>query len=81
MLEVLLRLARREIEDPYGDAPMPSLVALHQRATREVFARAAALVGDSDATQRELGVLILRELGDEQPDGRRPFRDETVAAR
>ena len=77
-LELLLRLARREIEDDY-DAPRPSLLALHRRPTREVFDRAAALVGDSDATQRELGVQILRELGDEQPDGRRPFRDETVS--
>ncbi len=75
----MLRLARREIEDDYGDAPRPSLLALHRRATREVFDRAAARVCDSDATQRELGVQILRELGDEQPDGRRPFRDETVA--
>ena len=78
-LELLLRLARREIEDEYGDAPMPSLVALHRRATREVFDRAAALVCDSDTTQRDLGVQILRNLGDEQLDGCRPFRDETVA--
>ncbi|SNS90966.1 HEAT repeat-containing protein [Actinoplanes regularis] len=78
-LEVLLRLARREIEDDYGDAPRPALVALHRRPTQEVFDRAAALVRNSDATQRELGVQVLRELGDEQPDGCRPFRDETVA--
>ena len=58
---------------------MPSLLALHRRPTREVFDRAAALAVDSDVTRRELGVRILRELGDEQPDGRRPFRDETVA--
>jgi HEAT repeat protein len=77
-LELLLRLARREIEDDDGDVAMPSLLALHRRPTRAVFDRAAALVGDSDAAQRELGVRILRELGDEQPGGRRPFRDETV---
>lgn len=78
-LELLLTLARREIEDDYGDGPMPSLLALHRRATREVFDRAAALVCDSDAIQRELGVLVLRELGDEQPGGRRPFSDKTVS--
>jgi hypothetical protein len=79
-LELLLRLARREIEDDdYSDAPKPSLLALHQRPTREVFDRAAALVCDSDATHRKLGARILRELGDEQADGRRPFSHETVA--
>lgn len=78
-LEVLLRLARREVEDDYGDSPRPALVALHLRPTREVFDRAAALVHDNDTTQRELGAQILRDLGDEQPDGRRPFREETVA--
>ncbi|MFI5494226.1 HEAT repeat domain-containing protein [Actinoplanes sp. NPDC051859] len=65
--------------DDDGDAPQPAFVALHRRPTREVFDRAAALACDSDAEQRELGVRILRELGDEQPDGHRPFRDETVA--
>jgi HEAT repeat protein len=78
-LEMLLRLARREIEDEYGEAPQPALAALQRRPTREVFDRAVALVGDSDPMRRELGVQILRNLGDEQADGRRPFRDETVA--
>jgi HEAT repeat protein len=77
--DVLFRLARREVEDDDGDAPMPSLVALHRRPTREVFDRAATLVVDGEAAQRELGVRILGELGDEQTDGCRPFRDETVA--
>jgi hypothetical protein len=76
---VLLRLARREVEDDYGDSPRLALAALHLRPTQEVFERAAALVRDSDAIGRELGVQILRELGDEQPDGCRPFRNETVA--
>jgi hypothetical protein len=76
--ELLLRLARREIEDDDGEDPLPSLIALHRRPSREVFDRAATLVRDSDATGRELGVRILRELGDEQPGGRRPFSEETV---
>ncbi|SDS96043.1 HEAT repeat-containing protein [Actinoplanes derwentensis] len=78
-LELLLRSARREVEDDDGDAAMPSLVALQGRATREVFDRACALVVDPEVVLRELGVRILRELGDEQPDGFRPFRGETVA--
>jgi hypothetical protein len=77
--ELLLRLARPEVEDDDSDGAMPALCALHRRASREVFERAAALVGDSGATQRILGVRILRELGDEQPGGRRPFGEQTVA--
>jgi HEAT repeat protein len=77
-LEVLLRLAKREIEDDEGDVLLPSLVALHRRSTQETFNHAAALACDSDPAQRELGVRILRELGDEQPSGRRPFSNESV---
>jgi hypothetical protein len=77
--ELLLRLARREVEDDDSDVVMPALCALHRRPSREVFDRAAELVCDSDATQRKLGVRILRELGDEQPGGRRPFSEQTVA--
>ena len=40
--ELLLRLARREVED--DDVAMPALCALHRRPSREVFERAAALV-------------------------------------
>jgi len=77
-LEVLLRLARREVEGDDGDVALPALSALHRRPSQEVFDRAAVLVCDDDATQRELGVRILRELGDQQPDGRRPFGEQTV---
>lgn len=75
---VLLRLARREIEDDDPDTPPAALIALHRRPTRELFELAAALTGDPDATNRELGLCILRELGDPGPDGRRPFSAETV---
>ncbi|MBB4742143.1 HEAT repeat protein [Actinoplanes octamycinicus] len=77
-LELLLRLAQREIQDDDGVVGLPSLLALHRRPTRDVFDRAAALTGDSSPRRRELGVRILRELGDEQADGRRPFTEETV---
>ncbi|WP_189329909.1 HEAT repeat domain-containing protein [Actinoplanes ianthinogenes] len=78
-LELLLRLALREIQDDDGVMALPSLAALHRRPTRQLFDRAAALATDGDPEHRELGVRILRELGDEQPDGRRPFREPTVA--
>lgn len=71
-------MAGREVEEDDADAPVPFLVALHQRPVREVFERAAALVNDGDATRRILGVRILRELGEQQPDGCRPFTGETI---
>src|SRR4051794_25001910 len=74
---VLLRLALRELEDD-TDEPAMSLVALHQRPVRAVFDAAAALMRDGHADERELGVRILRELGPEQPDVRRPFSAETI---
>lgn len=76
--EVLLRLARREVAEGDSETPMPSLVALQGRPVREVFDRAAPLLQDNDPVRRELGVLILRELGPAQHDGYRPFRRETV---
>ncbi|MGX6603222.1 HEAT repeat domain-containing protein [Micromonosporaceae bacterium Da 78-11] len=77
-LAVLMRLARREVEDDSGDVATPALSALHRRPSREVFDQAAAIVGDSDTTRRILGVRILRELGGEQL-GEQPFRTETVS--
>jgi hypothetical protein len=77
-LALLLRSALREVRDDDGLVSMPSMIALHRQPTREVFDRAAALISDTDAMRRELGVRILRELGGEQPDGRRPFSSETV---
>ncbi|MFF5081235.1 HEAT repeat domain-containing protein [Actinoplanes sp. NPDC000266] len=68
-LDLLLRLARREVEDG-GDVPKPHLVELHRRP---VFGRAAELVNDRDASWRALGVAILRELGEGQP-----FRAQTI---
>ncbi|GAA2615656.1 HEAT repeat domain-containing protein [Paractinoplanes durhamensis] len=73
---LLLRLALREISD---DAPCPALVELQQRATREVFDAAVALLPDEEPDRRELGLLLLRELGEQQlPGGRRPFSDEAI---
>jgi HEAT repeats len=74
---LLIRLALREIgEDP--DRQKPFLVALHGRPERAVFDAAVGLLGHDQAPHRELGVRILRELGAEQDDGRRPFSAETI---
>jgi hypothetical protein len=74
---LLVRLALREIgEDP--DRQKPFLIAMHCRPERAVFDTAAGLLGHDQAGQRELGVRILRELGAEQDDGRRPFSTETI---
>ncbi|HWS37103.1 MAG TPA: HEAT repeat domain-containing protein [Actinoplanes sp.] len=77
-LDRLLRLAWREVASDDPAAPTPALVALHQRPTREVFERGVALTGEGDAVARVLGLRILRELGPEQDDGRRPFSAETI---
>ncbi|MEU9129601.1 HEAT repeat domain-containing protein [Kitasatospora sp. NPDC048540] len=75
----LFAAARCELADEEEDAPVPHLVALHRRPTREVFERAAALLGHDEPQERELGARILRELGAPDEDGRRPFGAETVA--
>ncbi|WP_430789332.1 HEAT repeat domain-containing protein [Actinoplanes sp. G11-F43] len=77
-IDHLMRIAGREVKEDDADAPVPFLVALHQRPVREVFERAAVLVNDGDATRRILGVRVLRELGEQQPDGCRPFTAETI---
>ncbi|CAM5553984.1 hypothetical protein GCM10010329_25750 [Streptomyces spiroverticillatus] len=62
------------------NVPQPFLLALHQRPTREVFDRAVELLGRDDPDERALGVNVLRELGDEDEEGWRPFTEETVEA-
>ncbi|MBT2471306.1 HEAT repeat domain-containing protein [Streptomyces sp. ISL-66] len=60
------------------DGPLPSLLALHGRPTREVFDRAARLLACDDPVERELGARVLRELGPYGTEGRRPFTAETI---
>jgi HEAT repeat protein len=43
------------------------MVALHERATPDVYAAAVALCRDPDPNERCLGLRILRELGDDRP--------------
>ncbi|QWQ39590.1 hypothetical protein KME66_00095 [Streptomyces sp. YPW6] len=58
--------------------PMPFLIALTGRPTREVFARAAQLLARDGYVERELGARILRELGPYDDEGRRPLAEETI---
>lgn len=60
------------------DGPVPCLVALHSRPTRQVFEQAASLLACEDPVQRELGAHVLRELGPYDEEGRRPFTRETI---
>lgn len=74
----LLIAAQREVLECGPDDPVPHPVALHLRPTREVFAAAQRLLSSDDAAARELGVLILRELGPQDEAGQRPFSTEAV---
>lgn len=60
-LEELVDGARVELQS--GSDQRPMLVALHQRADRPTFDKAAALLMSEDEVDRRLGALILRELG------------------
>jgi hypothetical protein len=55
--------ARRRGEVSYFDF----LIALHERASREVFDAAASLCRYPDPDERILGLRILRELGEDRP--------------
>ncbi|MER5727182.1 hypothetical protein ABT084_02300 [Streptomyces sp. NPDC002138] len=78
-LDELFAGALAEVEADDDDAPVPCLVALHERPTREVFERAARLLAHDEPAERALGAQVLRELGRPDDDGRRPFTTETVA--
>ncbi|BFV59816.1 hypothetical protein KCMC57_up49200 [Kitasatospora sp. CMC57] len=60
------------------DGPTPCLLALHGRPTRDVFERAASLLAHDEPAERELGAMVLRELGPYDAEGRRPFSAETI---
>src|SRR5215468_3970817 len=74
----LFAAARTEVADAVPDEPVPYLIALHDRPTREVFDGAVRLLADDDPVARELGARILRELGPYDQDGRRPFSDAAI---
>jgi HEAT repeat protein len=74
----LFRAARLEVSGDDSDDPVPHLVALHERPTREVFDTAARMLSDDDPAVRELGAMVLRELGPYNNEGRRPFTAQAV---
>lgn len=74
----LLIAARQEAVDAGPDDPEPHLVALHQRPTPEVFGAATELIVGTDPADRVFGIRILRELGEADDTGRRPFSDQAV---
>ncbi|MBL7261394.1 HEAT repeat domain-containing protein [Actinoplanes sp. LDG1-01] len=74
----LFAAARAEVVADDPEAPVPYLVALADRPTREVFDTAAALLDDNNPTDRELAARVLRELGPQDDAGQRPFTDSAV---
>jgi hypothetical protein len=78
----LVAVALIEVEEDHEDEPAPHLVALHDRANRDVLDIAIQLLSHDNRIRRELGARILRELGPADPDadGRRPFSAEAVPA-
>lgn len=76
--EELLTAAQAEVNKSGADVPAPHLVALQRRATQVVFDAAAYMLVSDDSGARELGALILRELGSPDEAGRRPFSSQAV---
>ncbi|MFG2873646.1 HEAT repeat domain-containing protein [Streptomyces sp. NPDC048337] len=76
--DALFAGALAEVGADEDEGPVPCLVALHNRPTREVFDRAARLLACEDPVERELGARVLRELGPHDTEGRRPFTAETI---
>lgn len=74
----LLTAAQAEVNKSGADAPAPHLVALQNRPTQEVFDAAVRRLTNDDSWTRELGTLILRELGPQDEAGPRPFSSEAA---
>jgi hypothetical protein len=75
----LFAAAATEISEDDDEGQVPHLVALHERPTREVFTTATRLLSGDDPAMRELGARVLRELGQADDTGRRPFSAEAIA--
>ncbi|MBO9555979.1 HEAT repeat domain-containing protein [Cellulomonas sp.] len=77
-LDALVAAALDEVRDDHADAPWPHVVELQSRATDQVLDLALAWSVDHDPDVRDLGILVLRELGPADDAGRRPFSDRVV---
>jgi hypothetical protein len=74
----LIALALADVRSDDADAPLGHLVELHNRPNDETVATALRLTRSADPDERALGILILRELGPYDPDGRRPYSDVAI---
>src|SRR5579875_2218669 len=70
-----------ESDDSEILAPLSALTELHRRGGQEIFERAKALCQSSEPHERQLGALILGQLGIPHPEERAssPFYAESVA--
>jgi hypothetical protein len=66
-LDALLRGARAELAAETDSSPVPHVVELHRRGTREIFERASLACASRSPEERILGLRILRELGGPPP--------------
>jgi hypothetical protein len=66
-LDALLRGARAELAAETDSSPVPHVVELHRRGTREIFERASLACASPLPEERILGLRILRELGGPPP--------------
>ena len=73
-LDALVAASLAELGTETAESPVPCLIELTRRGTRDVFDRAAALTKSALVAERELGVRILRELGGLP----RPFATEAI---
>ena len=77
-MEELLEAALAEIRVGSADTPAPYLLELQGRDTEEIFQRAVELSRSDDEDERDLGVMIVRELGPQDDTGRRPFSERAI---
>jgi hypothetical protein len=72
-LSDVVALVLADVKSDEGDGPVGHLVELQSRADEETLATALRLTHSADLDERALGILILRELGPYDSDGRRPY--------
>lgn len=66
-IDALFDAALEELRHETPGSPVPLLVELHRRGTREIYERAVAWTRSRSELERVLAVRILRELGGSPP--------------